>query len=197
MNQSTFEKLINDYKNLRYKKETTAIKYSGVFNKVNINIYFDAWDDENYNFQLILHNNKDYYLTNLNIVDGEFSSKYLINLPCNLKHSISSNYNLDKFYLKVEDIINNNQHYPVNYNKDSLMINTKKFNPPKEEMYIKGLSHKNMTNNMYKWAKNNLNISIKTLDLIKYSHLTLVRTNDITKRKKLKVILKKFNINSN
>ncbi|MFW3591228.1 hypothetical protein ACN9US_00830 [Staphylococcus caprae] len=42
MNQSTFEKLINDYKNLRYKKETTAIKYSGVFNKVNINIYFDA-----------------------------------------------------------------------------------------------------------------------------------------------------------
>ena len=34
MNQSTFEKLINDYNNLQYKKVNTAIKYSGVFNKV-------------------------------------------------------------------------------------------------------------------------------------------------------------------
>ena len=77
------------------------------------------------------------------------------------------------------------------------MVNTQKFNPPKEEMYIRGLSHKNMTNNMYNWAQTNINISLKTLDLIKHSHLTLIRTNDITKEKKLKVILKNsilFNI---
>ncbi|AMG64387.1 MULTISPECIES: hypothetical protein [Staphylococcus] len=194
MNQSTFEKLINDYNNLQYKKVNTAIKYSGVFNKVYINIYFDAWDDENYNFQLILHNNKEYYLTNLNIVNGKFSSKYLIKLPRNIKQSILTNHTLDSFHSKIEDIINKNQFYPINYSKDTLMVNTQKFNPPKEEMYIRGLSHKNMTNNMYNWAQTNINISLKTLDLIKHSHLTLIRTNDITKRKKLKVILKKFNI---
>ena len=194
MNQSTFEKLINDYNNLQYKKVNTAIKYSGVFNKVYINIYFDTWDDENYNFQLILHNNKEYYLTNLNIVNGKFSSKYLIKLPRNIKQSILTNHTLDSFHSKIEDIINKNQFYPINYSKDTLMVNTQKFNPPKEEMYIRGLSHKNMTNNMYNWAQTNINISLKTLDLIKHSHLTLIRTNDITKRKKLKVILKKFNI---
>ena len=158
------------------------------------NIYFDAWDDENYNFQLILHNNKEYYLTNLNIVNGKFSSKYLIKLPRNIKQSILTNHTLDSFHSKIEDIINKNQFYPINYSKDTLMVNTQKFNPPKEEMYIRGLSHKNMTNNMYNWAQTNINISLKTLDLIKHSHLTLIRTNDITKRKKLKVILKKFNI---
>lgn len=66
MNKKTYDKLLKDYFSLNSPKETTAVKYTGVFNSIHIIIYFDAWDQENLNFQLIVHNNSEYYLTTLN-----------------------------------------------------------------------------------------------------------------------------------
>ncbi|PTJ56218.1 hypothetical protein BU006_12730, partial [Mammaliicoccus sciuri] len=66
MKESTFQKLLDDYNKLKNPRETTAIKYEGTFNDVQINIYFDAWDEDNYNFQLILQNKPEYYLNTLN-----------------------------------------------------------------------------------------------------------------------------------
>ncbi|MDP4460617.1 hypothetical protein QUD39_04940 [Staphylococcus hyicus] len=81
MNKKTFDKLLKDYYSLNSPKETTAVKYTGIFNGIiHIIIFFDAWDRENLNFQLILHNNSEYYLTSLNIVNNDFSSKYLNNI---------------------------------------------------------------------------------------------------------------------
>ncbi|EOV2135933.1 hypothetical protein ACODVW_002418, partial [Staphylococcus pseudintermedius] len=66
--------------------------------------------------------------------------------------------------------------------------------PPKEEQYLKTLSHKNMTDDMFNWARYNTNIELEKLKKIKRNNLTFVRTPDINKRRKLIVILDSFNI---
>lgn len=95
----------------------------------------------------------------------------------------------------MEDIIINNNFVCINYNKDSIYTNTNKYNPPKEELYLKTLSHKNMTDDMFNWALHNTNIDIETLYKIKEHNLTFVRTPDINKRRKLTVILDQFSLN--
>lgn len=101
---------------------------------------------------------------------------------------------MNEFYSKLEEIINNNNHIPINYTKDKQYINTCKYNPPKEELYLKTLSHKNMTDDMFNWARYNTNIELEKLKKIKRNNLTFVRTPDINKRRKLIVILDSFNI---
>ncbi|MBM6629279.1 hypothetical protein JTF04_06230 [Mammaliicoccus vitulinus] len=195
MNTTAFEKLLNDYASLNNPRETTAIKYNGTFNNTQINIYFDAWDDNNYNFQLIIHDYSDYYLTNLNIIDNNFTSKYLTGISSKLLNSISIDGSLEEFYIKIEEIIENNKCIFINYNRDSMYTNTSKYSPPSEEMYLKTLSHKNMADEMFEWARYNTNIDLDTLNNISSSNLTFVRTPDINKRKRLRVILENYNIN--
>ncbi|MGW7918051.1 hypothetical protein ACWEXK_06525 [Staphylococcus xylosus] len=195
MNTTTFERLLNDYASLNNPRETTAIKYNGTFNDVQIHIYFDAWDDNNYNFQLIIHDNLDYYLTTLNIMENSFTSKYLAGISSNLLKSISIDHSLEDFYLKLEDIIENNKCIFINYNKDSIYTNTSKYNPPSDKMYLKTLSHKNMTDEMFEWARYNTNIDLDTLNSIRRGNLTFVRTPNINKRKRLRVIFETSNIN--
>ncbi|WAG30658.1 hypothetical protein [Staphylococcus chromogenes] len=194
MNKKTYDKLLKDYFSLNSPKETTAVKYTGVFNSIHIIIYFDAWDRENLNFQLILHNNTEYYLTTLNIKNNDFSSKYLNNISYTLLSCITIDNSLNEFYSKLEEIINNNNHILINYTKDKQYTNTCKYNPPKEELYLKTLSHKNMTDDMFNWARYNTNIELEKLKKIKRNNLTFVRTPDINKRRKLIVILDSFNI---
>lgn len=189
MKETTFQKLLEDYNKLKNPRETTAIKYVGSFNNVHINIYFDAWDEDNYNFQLILQNKPEYYLNTLNIYNNDFSSKYLPNLPDKIKEAITVNHELKEFYIKLEDIIENNNCSFINYNSDKIYSNTSKYNPPEEEMYLKTLSHKNMTKDMKDWLELNTNISLNMINKIRNSNLTFVRTSDINKRKKLNVIL--------
>ncbi|WP_214531871.1 hypothetical protein, partial [Staphylococcus pseudintermedius] len=71
---------------------------------------------------------------------------------------------------------------------------TNRRNPPKEELYLKTLSHKNMTDDIFNWARYNTNIELEKLKKIKRNNLTFVRTPDINKRRKLIVILDSFNI---
>lgn len=189
MKESTFQKLLDDYNKLKNPRETTAIKYEGTFNDVQINIYFDAWDEDNYNFQLILQNKPEYYLNTLNIYNNDFSSKYLPKLPDKIKEAITVNYKLEEFYIKLEHIIENNNCSFINYNSDKIYSNTSKYNPPEEKMYLKTLSHKNMTKDMKDWLELNTNISLNMINKIRNSNLTFVRTSDINKRKKLNVIL--------
>ncbi|RIO39012.1 hypothetical protein [Staphylococcus saprophyticus] len=60
MNINAFEKLLNDYASLNNPRETTIIEYNGTFKKIQIHIYFDARDDNNINFQHIIHDNSGY-----------------------------------------------------------------------------------------------------------------------------------------
>ncbi|RIO36944.1 hypothetical protein, partial [Staphylococcus saprophyticus] len=116
-------------------------------------------------------------------------------ISSNLLNSIAIDRSLEDFYLKLEEIINNNKCIFINYNRDSIYINTSKYNPPLDEMYLKTLSHKNMTDEMFEWARYNTNIDLDTLNNIRRSNLTFVRTPDINKRKRLRVILENYNIN--
>lgn len=95
----------------------------------------------------------------------------------------------------MEDIIINNNFVYINYNKDTIYTNTNKYNPSKEELYLKTLSHKNMTDDMFNWAFHNTNIDIETLKKIRNLNLTFVRRPDINKRRKLTVILDQFSLN--
>jgi hypothetical protein len=194
MNAHAFEKLLNDYASLSNPRETTAIKYNGTFNNIHIHIYFDAWDDNNYNFQLIVHDSLDYYLTTLNITNNSFTSKYLTGISPSLLNPISIDRSLEEFYLKLEDIIVNNKCVFINYNKDFMYTNISKNNPSSDEMYLKTLSHKNMTAEMFEWARYNTNIDLNTLNSIRRNNLTFVRTPDVNKRKRLNVILENYDI---
>ncbi|MDW4406629.1 hypothetical protein QI107_10870 [Staphylococcus saprophyticus] len=128
-------------------------------------------------------------------MENSFTSKYLDGISSNLLNSIAIDRSLEDFYLKLEEIINNNKCIFINYNRDSIYINTSKYNPPLDEMYLKTLSHKNMTDEMFEWARYNTNIDLDTLNNIRRSNLTFVRTPDINKRKRLRVILENYNIN--
>lgn len=74
----------------------------------------------------------------LNIMENSFTSKYLAGISSNLLKSISIDCSL-------EDIIENNKGIFINYNKDSMYTNSSKYNPPSDKIYLKTLSHKNMT----------------------------------------------------
>lgn len=62
-------------------------------------------------------------------------------------------------------------------------------------VYLKTLSHKNMTDNMFNWALHNTNIDIDTLKKVKNHNLTFVRAPDINTRRKITVILDQFSLN--
>ncbi|TDL95543.1 hypothetical protein [Macrococcus carouselicus] len=194
INKDTIKKLIDDYKILQNPKTTTVNKYSGNYNNVRISIYFDAWDQANYNFQLLLVYEKQYYLVNLRIIDANITSRFLPDLPVTLQRQIIVEGTLNAFYEQVEHIINNNKRITLNIERDTTYIKARKYSPCTGEMFLKGLTHKNMTSKMMIWIEKNTNIKKEDIEKVKRVRKTFVRTDDINLRKKIDIILRDNNI---
>ncbi|WP_077462585.1 hypothetical protein [Rodentibacter caecimuris] len=59
--------LIKKYNSLLKKEKSTTIKYYFIFNDVNVNLYFDAYDNNNPLLSMVLVSDKQYYYTSLNV----------------------------------------------------------------------------------------------------------------------------------
>ena len=69
--------LLNNYYALPYKGSITAIKYGFKYHNVNVNLYFDAYDEKNPSLSMILSFSEKYYYTSLNVKDTSLMLFYL------------------------------------------------------------------------------------------------------------------------
>ncbi len=198
MRLETKLKLLEKYNNLSNPINTTAIKYYFVYNGVNVNIYFDAYDSYNLSLSLVLALDKEYYYTSLNIDNNDIKVEYLENIPNNiLIRILDENNSLLMFFDNVEKHIMNTDSIIINYNSDKdIFARTLKYNNKerKDLPFIKTKKRANMTDKTFNNLRSTMGISIEALNAIRNQNMTLVRTSDPAKRKNITIILEELNI---
>lgn len=195
MRPETIENLTRTYMASTHKTSASCLKFHYEYNSVHVNVYFDAFDIQSLSLSIVLMYNQEIYFTSLNIVNNEIENRYLPNLTYEIKNHILVDNRLDDFYNNMEEHLSNDTPY-CNYGYD-------------DKYFRRGVSNASNANALVFWSHirrvrmtdqtlNQLytqnNISYETLLAIQNNGLTLVRTADPTRRKKLTLILKKFNI---
>ena len=189
------EKLINDYKNLKYYKEGTFIRYHFMFNDVNVNVYFDAFDKQAVSFSLIMIYRNDYYYTSLNVNDTPNTTEYLHKIPSGILNKILVDNKLNALFDKLESFILNNKATYGLYSKDIIFTNTMTYSCKREDLpFWKGIRHVRMSDDTLKRLRVTSNIDYSTLLNIQSKNLTLVKTRCPEERKDITVILKSVGI---
>lgn len=192
MKAKTQQILQEQYNKLNSPKPTTAIKYYFQYEKVNVNIYFDAYDKSNLSMCLILNYEKEYYYTSLNINNTKIKTEYLEKIPINILSKIlDENKQLNNFYDSIETHIENKKPKIINYKDDVLFKNTLSFSNHRKDLpFIRGIRKVPMTDKTFKNLNETLGININILRQIKDCNMTLVRTNNPELRKNITLILK-------
>ena len=192
MKIETKEKLLKEYGRLNYPRETTAIKYRNQYKQVNINVFFDAFDDNNLSLTLVLSYDKNYYYTSLNINNTKTSKEYLVGIPENILGQILDENNmLDSFFNSIEEHIALNSSTPINYSNDLIFTNTLKYsNKSRKDLpFLSGTKKRRMTSKTLNMLSETMDIDKTILKKIQERGMTIVRTSDPTRRKQLTVIL--------
>jgi len=192
MKLGTKEKLLEEYSRLKSPKETTAIKYWYQYKCVNVNIFFDAFDGENLSLSMVLVYEKSYYYTSLNINNSRISKEYLVEIPRDiLEQILDENNMLDNFFKSIEEHIVLENATFINYNNDKIFSNTLKYYKNRKDLpFLFGIRKVPMSNKMFNTLSETMSIDKTILKKIQENGITIVRTSDPTKRKKLTIILK-------
>ena len=127
MQKNVRTKLLNDYSQLGFKGKSTCVKYRYDYNGVTVNLYFDAFDPDSNTLTMILSTEKQFYFTTLNSMNTRIRKEYLPKLPSVFLNKILVNNELDEFYKHMENKILEIVPVPVSYKKDTIFINTTKF----------------------------------------------------------------------
>lgn len=193
MKLETKEKLLKEYQVLTHPKETTAIKYWFQYQSVNVNIFFDSYDDNNLNLSMVLIYEGSYYYTSLNINNLALTKEYLIEIPNNiLKQLLDENNMLNNFFKSIEDHIASNNAKYINYENDIIFSNTIRYckkNKRKDLPFLFGVRKVPMSNEMFNILNETMSIEYNILKKIQNNKMTIVRTSDPKKRKKITIIL--------
>lgn len=185
------EKLLEQYAALEYKSCVTSIKYIFKYREVNVNLYFDAYDENNLNLTLILCYEKDYYYTSLNVKNTKHSKEYLEKIPTEiLLRILDENNQLDTFFNKIDKCILEENYFVINYAKDKFFVNTMEYNKNREDLpFLQGLRKVKMQDKTLCNLCETMGIEKSVLKSIQKENMTLVRTKDPYKRKKLTILL--------
>lgn len=196
MNNTVIQKLKTEYLNLDFKTKQTALKYYYQFNKVDVNVFFDAYDELNPSLSLILHFDKDYYYTSLNINDDEISNQYLEQIQPNLLVNIlDDKKTLNDFYIQMNEKLNSTQPKCIYYKKDTIFTTTLKIPKKRDDLpFIDGLRKVRMNDITLIKLSKTMSIERQILKEIQNRDLTIVRTSDPERRKKLILILQQYQI---
>lgn len=196
MRFETQQILLEQYSKLNNPKPTTAIKNYFQYKKVNVNVYFDAYDKSNLSMCLILNFEKEYYYTSLNINNTKIRKEHLEKIPPNILSAIlDENNELDGFYNSIEINIKNGNFTTINYKKDTFFKNTLSFSNHRKDLpFIRGIRRVQMTDKTFKNLNETVGIDINILKQIKDCNMTLVRTDDPKLRKNITLILEELNI---
>lgn len=189
------EHLIDVYNQLEYKAKETCLKYHYLYHNVNVNVFFDAYDEDNLSLCLILVYEKEYYYTSLNIDDTCIRFQYLNELPHAILAQITVDKKLTNFYEDMEKHILNDKYYVNYYSKDIIFTNTMKYSRDETDLpFLANMRRTKMADDTLKRLNASFDIPLSTLREIQQRNLTLVRTDDPKRRKKLTIILEEFGI---
>jgi len=197
MNEETRNRMLQDYSKLHYRGPLNCIKYNYTYNGVAVSLYFDAYDEKSMQLTMILKTENEYYLTSLNIMNARIRKEYLLEIPYVFLKKILVNNELNDFYFHMENMILKSEPIIATYQKD--FTYTKTLEKKKEEVKIDlpfwhHIRHARMSDRMLEELSERADISRKTLYTIQRKGFTLVRTDDASKRCKLKLILKDIGI---
>lgn len=191
MRQEVREYLIEEYNNLEFRRQFTAIKYRFRYNNVDVNIYFDAYDDKAPSMSMILAYDRTYYYTSLNINNTEIRTEYLEKIPFAILNQIlDENHHLNSFFEEIEKHILENNKIVINYEKDTCFINTMKYSRSREDLpFLQSLRKVKMPDDTLERLSETMGIDREILKKIQSEGFTIVRTDDIRKRKHLTAII--------
>lgn len=196
MRQEVRDYLIEEYNNLEFRRQFTAIKYRFRYNNVDVNIYFDAYDDKAPSMSMILAYDRTYYYTSLNINNTEVQTEYLEKIPFAILNQIlDENYQLNSFFAEIEKHILENNKIVINYEKDTCFINTMKYSRSRADLpFLQSLRKVKMPDDTLERLSETMGIDREILKKIQSEGFTIVRTDDIKKRKHLTAIIKNTDI---
>lgn len=190
MQEHVRTKLLDDYSQLKFKGNGTCVKYRYDYNGVTVNLYFDAFDLDSTSLTMILSTEKQFYFTTLNSMNTRIRKEYLPKLPPVFLDKILVNNELDEFYKHMENKILEITPIPVSYKKDTIFINTTKFQKGDIDLpFWWHLRKAHMSDDTLESLSERADISRETLLKIQKQGFTLVRTDDIDKRRSLTIIL--------
>lgn len=196
MRQEVRDYLIVEYNKLELKSRFTALKFHFKHKNVNVNIYFDAYDDRVPSMCMILAYERKYYYTSLNIRNTGVQVEYLEKIPSViLKQIVDESNHLNAFFADIEDHILNDDKIVINYKRDVYFINTMKYSRLRKDLpFIHFLKKVKMGKNTLKQLSQTLGVEIEILKKIQSAGFTIVRTEDINKRKSLTAIIENCEI---
>lgn len=198
MKESTKKYLVDKYNSIPQKTNVTCLKFHYLYNEVNVNVYFDAFDVKSVTLSIVLAAEKQYYYTPLNILNTYNTKEYLNKIPPKILKKISVNKQLDDFYEDMEKHLLKNKPYVNNYNEDIYFVNTIRYTKKRIDYpFWWHVRKAHMTDDTLYKLNARADISIEILREIQQKGFTLVRTADPTKRKEITLILQKEDINFN
>lgn len=196
MRQEVRDHLIEEYNNLEFKRHFTAIKYGFKYNNVDVNIYFDAYDDKLPSMSMILACDKEYYYTSLNINNTEVRTEYLEKIPSTILNQIlDDDHHLNAFFGDIEKHILKDNKIVINYERDTRFTNTMRYSKSRTDLpFLYSLRKVKMTNDTLERLSETMGIDREILEKIQSEGFTIVRTDDSKKRKYLTAIIKNTSI---
>lgn len=196
MRKEVRDHLIDEYDNLKFKGKFTALKYYFKHNNVDINIFFDNYDKSAPSMNMILAYNKKYYYTSLNVNNTEVRTEYLESIPLEiLEQLLDDNNHLDGFFEDIEEHILSNNKIVINYETDICFVNTMKYSRSRKDLpFLYSLRKIEMSKNTLERLSETMGIDRSVLEKIQSEGFTIVRTDDINKRKSLVAIIENSTI---
>lgn len=196
MDITTKEKLVALYQAIPKKTKAVCLKYHYIYNGVNVNIYFDAFDMKSLSFNIILVADKKFYLTPLNILKEGMDTEYLSDIPIEILRRILVDNTLGDFYRSMETHILQSSPYTNYYSKDTIFKNTVAFNKRNIDLpFWQGIKRVRMSDKTLVKLSHRADIPYDVLCEIQRNNLTLVRAADPERRRDLTLILNEQNIN--
>lgn len=195
MREDTKMHLVDTYNSISKKTRATCLKFYYKYNNVNVNVYFDAFDEQSVALSIVLVYGESYYYTPLNILNTGMAREYLNEIPNHILNQILVDNSLNDFYKNMEEhLLNDRPHYNY-YNEDKFFVNTIKYTKNKiDRPFWKSLRRVRMTDETLYKLNSRADISLDTLRKIQEEGYTLVRTSELKERKELTLILKRIGI---
>ncbi len=164
---------------------------------MNVNVFFDVFYEQCPNLYMVLVYNNKYYFTPLDVhkIDPK---QYLYGIPFEIldklldeKNSTDEKRKLNKFFNKFSEVICFEDYIPINCCNDQDFVKAKKQSKnrkQKELPFLAGLRRANMPDLTFKKLKKM--VDEKLLNEIKNNGFTIVRTDEIKRRKDITIVLK-------
>lgn len=192
MQETTKTYLVDKYNGLHSRTSAICLKFHYMYNGLNVNIYFDAYDTKSVSLSIVLASTeeKKYYYTPLNILNDNLTREYLPNIPKEILSKILVDNHLDGFYENMEEHILKDEPKINYYNSDKFFVNTIKYAKNKVDLPFWGhVRNIRMTDETLYKLNARADITLDNLRKIQSKGLTLVRTSDPKKRNNLTLIL--------